>query len=93
MGTTMSSSGRHLLKPRLPEPEEPTGRVPERSYRRLRRSVVVATATVALIPLTVLTAVNYLQYREALEAEAVQPMSRLTLNTKRSLELFLSERR
>jgi len=55
--------------------------------------VVVAAATVALLPLTVLTAVNYVQYREALQAESIEPMARLTLNTKRSLELFLSERR
>jgi two-component system NtrC family sensor kinase len=82
-----------LPMPRLPEPEEPGGRVPESAYRRLRRSVVLAAATVALLPLTVLTFSNYIQYREALQAEAVQPMARLTLNTKRSLELVLSERR
>lgn len=89
----MSPTRGILPRPRLPEPEEPGGRVPEHAYRRLRRYVVLATATVALIPLTVLTAVNYLQYREALQDEAIEPMARLTLNTKRSLELFLSERR
>ncbi len=77
----------------LPEPVEADGRVSERAYRTLRRSVVVATATVALVPLIITTFMNYVQYREALQAEAVQPMARLTLNTKRSLELFLSERR
>jgi two-component system NtrC family sensor kinase len=77
----------------LPEPAEADGSVPESAYRTLRRSVVVATATVALVPLIITTAINYVQYREALQAEAVQPMARLTLNTKRSLELFLSERR
>jgi two-component system NtrC family sensor kinase len=77
----------------VPEPAEADGSVPESAYRTLRRSVVVATATVALVPLIITTAINYVQYREALQAEAVQPMARLTLNTKRSLELFLSERR
>ncbi len=75
------------------EPEEPGGRVPARAYRVLRRAVVLAMATVALVPLIITTAMNYLQYRQALQAEAEQPMARLTLNTKRSLELFLSERR
>ncbi len=77
----------------LPEPVEADGRVPEQAYRALRRAVVFATATVALVPLIITTFMNYVQYREALQAEAVQPMARLTLNTKRSLELFLSERR
>lgn len=88
------SPGRSLL-PRifLPEPVEADGSVPEGAYRTLRRLVVVATATVALVPLIITTVINYVQYREALQAEAVQPMARLTLNTKRSLELFLSERR
>jgi two-component system NtrC family sensor kinase len=77
----------------MPEPAEVDGSVPTSAYRRLRRSVVVATSTVALVPLIITTLMNYVQYREALQAEAVQPMARLTLNTKRSLELFLSERR
>ena len=80
---------RLLPRPRLPEPDEPGGRVPERAYRRFRRSVVMVTLTVTLIPLVVTTIMNFLQYRQALQAEAVQPMARLTLNTKRSLELFL----
>ncbi len=77
----------------MPEPAEADGSVPKSAYRTLRRSVVVATATVALVPLIITTLMNYVQYRQALQAEAVQPMARLTLNTKRSLELFLSERR
>jgi two-component system NtrC family sensor kinase len=77
----------------MPAPVEADGAVPRRAYRTLRRTVVVATATVALVPLFITTIMNYVQYRAALQAEAVQPMARLTLNTKRSLELFLSERR
>jgi two-component system NtrC family sensor kinase len=85
----------HGLLPEItvPAPVEGGAKVPERAYRTLRRTVVLATATVALVPLFITTIMNYVQYREALQAEAVQPMARLTLNTKRSLELFLSERR
>ena len=76
-----------------PDPQDPEARVPERAYRRLRWAVVLATATVSLLPLAVTTFMAYVLYRTALQDEAVQPMTRLTLNTKRSLELFLSERR
>ncbi len=62
-------------------------------YRRLRRSVVLATATVSLAPLLITNAINYIQYRQVIRAEAAQQLSRLTLNLRRSLELFLSERR
>jgi signal transduction histidine kinase len=77
----------------LPEPHDAGGQVPASAYRRLRHYVVLATATVSLLPLLVTAMINYAQYRSALLDEAVQPMARLTLNTKRSLELFLSERR
>jgi len=76
----------------LPEIDDAGGQIPERAYRRLRRYVVLATVTVSLLPLVVTAIINYAQYRGALQDEAVQPMARLTLNTKRSLELFLSER-
>ena len=63
------------------------------AYRRLHRTVVLAAAAVSLLPLSITMVINYVQFRDALQAEAVEPMARLTLNTKRSLELFLSERR
>ena len=69
------------------------GLVRPQSYRHLRRLVVLAAAAVSLVPLTITMVINYVQFREALQAEAVDPMARLTLNTKKSLELFLSERR
>ena len=73
--------------------EFPGGQEKERAYHRLRRLVVLATATVSLVPLAITMVINYVQFRDALQAEAVEPMARLTINTKRSLELFLSERR
>ncbi len=76
-----------------PDPQGPDGRIPARAYRRLRWAAVLATATVSLLPLAVTTFMAYVLYRSALQDEAVRPMTRLTLNTKRSLELFLSERR
>jgi two-component system NtrC family sensor kinase len=75
------------------EPETSGGGVRPQSYRHLRRLVVLAAAAVSLLPLTITMVINYVQFRGALQAEAVEPMARLTLNTKQSLELFLSERR
>jgi signal transduction histidine kinase len=77
----------------LPEPEATGGQTPKWGYRRLRRVVVLATAAVSLLPLAITMVINYVQFRDALQAEAVEPMARLNLNTKQSLELFLSERR
>ena len=62
-------------------------------YRKLRRSVVLATATVSLAPLLIMTGLNLYQYERAFRSEAVQPIARLTSNNKRSLEFFLTERR
>jgi len=75
------------------DPKSSVGLVRPQSYSHLRRLVVLAAAAVSLLPLAVTMVINYVQFRGALQAEAVEPMARLTLNTKRSLELFLSERR
>jgi len=85
----------HDLLDRVSEPADDAVR-PHLSgpgYQRLRRSVVLATAVVALAPLLIMTGVNLYQYRKAMRNEMAQPVSRLTLNTKRSLEFFLEERR
>ncbi len=62
------------------------------SYRRLRRSVVAATMAVSLLPLLVMSLVNYYQYSRSYREITLQPIAWLTLNAKRSLELFLAER-
>jgi signal transduction histidine kinase len=75
------------------DPKSSVGLVRPQSYSHLRRLVVLAAAAVSLLPLAITMVINYVQFRGALQAEAVEPMARLTLNTKQSLELFLSERR
>ncbi len=62
-------------------------------YKKLRRSVVLATALVSLAPLLIMTGLNLYQYERAFRSEAIQPIARLTSNNKRSLEFFLTERR
>ena len=63
------------------------------SAARLRRTVVLATATVSLLPLLIISFLYYDQYERSLQAEAAQSMSRQVTNNKRALEFFLMERR
>ncbi len=62
-------------------------------YRRLRRNTILMTAVVALTPLFVLTAINYLQDREAYRNENSYEVSQILSNTKRTLEFIIEERR
>lgn len=62
-------------------------------YRRLRRKVVFVTAVVALVPLVVLTTINYWQDRETFYIENNFAVSEILSNTKRNLEFVIEERR
>lgn len=62
-------------------------------YRRLWLYSVAVTAFVSLTPLVIMTLINYYQYKKALEAEMVYPISRLVSNARRSIGDFLEERR
>jgi signal transduction histidine kinase len=62
-------------------------------YRRLRRNVVIVTTIVAILPLIILTAINYIQDREAYRDEGNYEVSRILSNTKRTLESVIEERR
>ena len=63
-----------------------------RYYSRLLYSSVLSVSLVAIIPLVVMTAVNYHQYHEAFHAESLRPVASFTQIAKVSLEAFLSER-
>lgn len=62
-------------------------------YSRLRRKVVLATTLVAVVPLVIMTVLNFSQYDETIERQKIQSINRLLSNNKRTLEFFLSERR
>lgn len=66
--------------------------VPVRNYRRLFAYVVVSIGLVAVIPLLIMTGVNYYQYRDALQTEVTRPLNYLTATSKRSVEFYLSQR-
>jgi two-component system, NtrC family, sensor kinase len=61
-------------------------------YQRLWFLVVISTAFVSLLPMVVMTVINFYQYQKAFQTESVLPIARLTSNTRSSLEFFLEER-
>ncbi len=61
-------------------------------YRRLLAMAVLGVSVVALVPLLIMTGVNYFQYQEAFRSESTRPMVRFAANGKQSLESFLSAR-
>lgn len=79
--------------------EEPNHLPPELAgtkfprYHRLRRNLVLITTIVALAPLVILTAINYLQDKEAYRAENSYTVSQILSNTKRTLEFVVEQRR
>ncbi len=62
-------------------------------YRGLWRLSVVVTSLVAILPLVIMTAVNFLHDREANRTESLLAVSRILTSTTRSLEFVLEERR
>ncbi len=66
--------------------------VSQRRYRNILITAVVSVSVVAILPLLVMTGLNYYQYQEAFDAELTRPMVRFTANGQQSLESFLSER-
>jgi len=62
-------------------------------YRRLRRLVVLSTAAVAIVPLVIITLINYNQYEKALQDQTREEIVQLMTSNKRSLEFYLTERR
>jgi signal transduction histidine kinase len=79
--------------PGAPEAEAARPYLSGRSYGRLRRTVVLATAAVSIIPLVVISFLYYDQYERSLRAEAIDGLARQVTNSKRTLEFFLTERR
>jgi len=79
---------RSLFRTMLDVPEEIA---PER-YRALRRKITLLLTTAAVVPLVILSAINYHQYRATLTREIVTPVRGLVNKTRHSFELFLAER-
>lgn len=62
-------------------------------YRRLRRLSIIITSLVALIPLFIMTIINYYQAQSSYHAESEFAISRILSNNKQTLEFVIEERR
>lgn len=62
------------------------------NYRRIWRSAVILTGGVALIPLIVITVIDYKFTQRAIESEFLLRTTRIVSNTSRTISFFLSER-
>jgi two-component system NtrC family sensor kinase len=67
-------------------------KMPRWNYRRLLVYSILSVMVVSVVPLSIMTWINYTQYEQVFRAEQLRPIGRLASNTKRSLEFFLSER-
>ena len=62
------------------------------NYRKIWRSAVLLTGSVALIPLIFITVVDYKYTQHAIESEFLLRNTRIVSNTRRTISFFLSER-
>jgi len=62
-------------------------------YQRLRRNVIVLMVVVTLVPLFLMALVNRYQYQKTLNLETVEPLRIRMNDSKRSFEMFVSQRK
>lgn len=62
-------------------------------YRILRRNLVILMAVVTIVPLVLMAAINYHEYRKVLHQELATPLRNIVNKTKHSFELFIAERK
>ncbi len=79
-----------------PPPAAPQGDldrlISDGRYRRILVTALLAVSVVAVVPLLIMTGVNYYQYRQAFRSEVARPMAGFVTNGKQALEAFLTER-
>ncbi|MBD3299292.1 MAG: hypothetical protein GF341_11595, partial [candidate division Zixibacteria bacterium] len=62
-------------------------------YKRLWWYTIIATATVSIAPLVIMTGINYGQYKRVFRDEMSHSSMLVAAVTKQSLEFYLEERR
>ncbi len=63
-----------------------------RRYQIVRRNMAILMLMITLIPLALMSAINYFEYRAALRNEIMTPLKTLVNKAKHSIELFLANR-
>ena len=78
-----------LIEDLLSIPEERSS--PER-YRIVGRNIAILMLITTILPLSLMTLINYYEYKAALRNEIQAPMKTLVNKVKHSIELFLASR-
>jgi signal transduction histidine kinase len=76
-----------------PHAAEALSETTQARYRRLWKYSLFLAAFVSIVPLLIMTVINYYQSQNVLKAEAAHPIMQGVSNTKRALEDFISERK
>ncbi len=61
-------------------------------YNIVRRNMTILMLLITLVPLSLMTVINYYEYRSVLRGEIVTPQKVLVNKAKHSIELFLANR-
>ncbi|MFZ5979044.1 MAG: sensor histidine kinase [Candidatus Zixiibacteriota bacterium] len=72
--------------------ESPQDAVALPRYSKLKRLSIIITSLVALVPLIIMTLLNYYQDQDAYHAETKYTISRILSNTQKTLEFAIKER-
>ncbi len=67
--------------------------IAHRRYRNVLITTVLLTSVVAVVPLVIMTGINFRQYRNAFNFEVTRPMLRFVALGQQSMTTFLSQRR
>ncbi len=72
--------------------EREVGDASSERYRVLRRKIIILMVSISIVPLCLMAAIDYYQYRKVLWNEVIDPLRALVNKTKHSFELFSAER-
>ncbi len=61
-------------------------------YKILRRNLVILMDVLTIVPLVLMAAINYHQYRRVLSQELTSPLQNIVNKAKHSFEVFIAER-
>lgn len=95
MGASIFSALRERFKPAFWDAADPPESGAEGggfNYRRIWKLVVLLVTTVSVVPLLVITLMDYNLNRKAMQADFVYPINSLLSNTRLSLTSFLQQR-
>jgi len=67
--------------------------IAHRRYRKVLITTVLLTSVVAVVPLVIMTGINFNQYRSAFNFEVTRPMLRFVALGQQSMSTFLEQRR